>query len=59
LESASGSLADIDKPQLKSIDLNKLAIENEVCSPFVPAKLLTFCGGALRHEGAELREATA
>ena len=53
MESASGSLADIDKPQFKSLDLNKFAIKNEVCSPFVPTKLLTFCGRGLRHEGVE------
>ena len=51
MESASGSLADIDKLQFKSLDLNKLAIKNEVCSPFVPAKL--FCGRGLRHKGVE------
>jgi hypothetical protein len=47
LESASGPKADIDKPPFKALDLNTLAIKNEMCSPFVPAKILTFCGRRL------------
>ena len=42
MESASESQADIDRPQFKSLDLNMLAIKNEVCSPFVPARSCLF-----------------
>jgi hypothetical protein len=32
---------------------SKAATGNEVCNPFVPARILTFCGRRLRHEGVE------